>query len=137
MVTIMLALLQQEDGGGIAGLLGSLIYFAFIVMLIAAMWKIFAKAGKPGWAAIVPIYNTIVLLQIIGRPLWWIVLLFIPVANLVVLVIAMIDLAKSFGKGMGFAVGLILLSPIFVPLLGFGDARYLGPAAATPATATA
>jgi hypothetical protein len=137
MITIMLSLLQQEDGGGIAGLFGSLLYFAFIVVLIAAMWKIFTKAGKPGWAAIVPIYNTIVLLQIIGRPLWWIVLLFIPIANLIVLVIAMIDLAKSFGKGMGFAVGLILLSPVFVPLLGFGDARYLGPAASTPAAATA
>jgi hypothetical protein len=137
MVTIMLALLQQEDGGGIAGLLGSLIYFAFIVLLIAAMWKIFAKAGQPGWAAIVPIYNIIVLLRIIGRPLWWIVLLFIPVANFIVLIISMIDLAKSFGKGTGFAIGLILLGPIFLPLLGFGDARYLGPAAATPAAATA
>jgi hypothetical protein len=137
MVTIMLALLQQEDGGGIAGLLGSLIYFAFIVLLIAAMWKIFAKAGQPGWAAIVPIYNIIVLLRIIGRPLWWIVLLFIPVANFIVLIISMIDLAKSFGKGTGFAIGLILLGPIFLPLLGFGDARYLGPAASTPVSATA
>jgi hypothetical protein len=137
MVTIMLALLQQEDGGGIAGLLGSLIYFAFIVLLIAAMWKIFAKAGQPGWAAIVPIYNIVVLLQIIGRPLWWIVLLFIPVANFIVLIISMIDLAKSFGKGTGFAIGLILLGPIFLPLLGFGDARYLGPAASTPVSATA
>lgn len=94
------------------------------------MWKIFAKAGKPGWACLVPFYNLIVLLEIVGRPLWWIVMLLIPFVNLVFVFIIAIDLAKSFGKGTGFAMGLIFLSPIFYLILGFGSARYHGPAAA-------
>lgn len=113
------------------GLVGGLLYLVLIVVLIAAMWKIFTKAGKPGWASIVPFYNIIVLLEIIGRPLWWFVMLLIPFVNLVFVFIIAIDLAKSFGKGTGFAMGLIFLSPIFYPILGFGSARYQGPAAAT------
>lgn len=113
------------------GLVGGLLYLVLIVVLVAAMWKIFTKAGKPGWASIVPFYNIIVLLEIVGRPLWWIVMLLIPLVNLVFVFIIAIDLAKSFGKGTGFAMGLIFLSPIFYPILGFGSARYQGPAAAT------
>ncbi len=93
------------------------------------MWKLYTKAGKPGWAPIIPIYNWVVLLEIVGRPLWWIILLLIPVVNFVILIIVAIDLAKSYGKGGGFAVGLILLTPIFVLMLAFGDAQYVGPAA--------
>lgn len=102
----------------------------FVLFLIATMWKIFTKAGKPGWAAIVPIYNYVVLLEIVGRPVWWIVLMLIPMVNFVVLIILMLDLAKSFGKSGGFAAGLILLLPIFLPVLAFGNAQYEGPAAA-------
>lgn len=115
----------------IIGGVGMLVYLVFIAILIIALWKIFAKAGKPGWAAIVPIYNAVVLLEIVGRPVWWIILMFIPFVNIVIAIILAIDLAKSFGKGGGFAAGLILLSPIFYPILGFGSAQYQGPAAAT------
>lgn len=113
------------------GLVGGLLYIVLIVVLVAAMWKIFVKAGKPGWAAIVPIYNIIVLLEIVGRPVWWIVLALIPFVNFVFIFIIAIDLAKSFGKGTGFALGLIFVAPVFYPILGFGSARYQGPAAAT------
>jgi len=120
---------QQNNGGGM-GILGMLIYLVVIVLLIAAMWQIFTKAGKPGWAAIIPIYNIIVLLEIVGRPWWWLLLLFVPIVNLVIAILMYIDLAKSFGKGVGFALGLLFLGFIFFPILGFGSARYLGPAAA-------
>ncbi len=112
------------------GLFGFLIWLTVIVISIASLWKIFTKAGKPGWAAIIPIYNFIVLLEIIGRPIWWIILLFIPCVNIVVSVIVFIDLAKSFGKDALFGIGLWLLGIIFLPILAFGSAEYQGPAAA-------
>jgi hypothetical protein len=100
----------------------------FVILMIAAMWMIFTKAGQPGWASIIPIYNWIVWCKIVGRPLWWVLLLFLCFP--IFFIILSIDLAKSFGKGGGFAVGLILLSPIFFPILGFGSATYQGPSAA-------
>lgn len=90
------------------------------------MWKIFTKAGKPGWAAIVPIYNLIVLLEIAGKPLWFIVLFFIPFANFVALILVAIGVAQAFGKSTGFGLGLAFLGPIFYPMLAFGDATYQG-----------
>src|SRR6266404_9335265 len=101
------------------------------VLMIAAFWKIFTKAGQPGWAAIIPIFNWIVWCKVAGRPLWWIVLLFICFP--VVYIILCIDTAKVFGKGGGFAVGLIFLPFIFFPVLGFGSAQYQG--ASKPITA--
>ena len=105
-----------------------IIYLAVVVFEIAALWKVFTKAGEPGWQAIIPIWNTIVLLKIIGRPAWWFILLLIPIVNIVIAIIMVVDLAKVFGKTGAFAVGLFLLSFIFVPILGYGDARYAGPA---------
>lgn len=108
------------------GFIGSLLYFAFIIGVIAAVWKTFEKAGKPGWAAIVPIYNIIIMLEIARKPLWWILLLFIPIVNLVIIILIMIEIAKNFGKEAGFGIGLAFLGFIFFPILGFGDAVYLG-----------
>jgi hypothetical protein len=122
------ALLASSGGGAII----VLIYIAVIVFEIAALWLVFAKAGRPGWAAIIPFYNYYVLLKLVGRPGWWLILYFIPIVNIVIWIIVAIDLSKSFGKTSGFAVGLILLAFIFIPILGFGSARYLGPAAAKP-----
>lgn len=119
--------------GGALALFGGmfmLFWLALVVIFIASAWKVFTKAGQPGWAAIIPIYNVIVLLQIVGRPLWWLILLFIPVVNFVIAILVYIDLAKSFGQGAGFAIGLLLLAPVFWPILGFGSSRYIGPAAA-------
>ena len=112
-----------------------IVMLAVLVVMLASLWKVFTKAGQPGWAVIVPIYNVVVLLKIVGRPLWWLILFLVPLVNFVIGIIVYIDLAKSFGKGVGFGVGLLLLSFIFFPILGFGDARYAGPAAATPARA--
>jgi ABC-type sulfate transport system permease subunit len=94
------------------------------VFFIAVMWRIFTKAGRPGWASIVPIYNVIVMLQIVNRPTWWIVLMLIPGVNVVIGIMVISDLAKSYGKGAGFAVGMIFLSFIFYPILAFGGAEY-------------
>jgi hypothetical protein len=100
------------------------VQLAMMLLLFAAWWRIFEKAGEPGWAAIVPIYNAILILKIAGKPLWWIVLMLIPFVGIVVGLIVLFALAKRFGKGAGFALGMIVLAPIFYPLLAWGDARY-------------
>jgi len=105
----------------------ALFYLAFIVFFIASMWKVFEKAGQPGWAAIVPIYNNYVLLKIGGKPGWWLIMLFIPFVNIIFAVWMVNMVSKSFGKSEGFTVGLVLLSFIFWPILGFGSAAYQGP----------
>lgn len=94
------------------------------VLLIAGYWKIFDKAGQPGWAAIVPIYNVYVMLKVVNRPGWWLLLYLIPVVNVIIHIIVALDTAKVFGKGTGFAVGLILIPGIFHVILGFGSAQY-------------
>ena len=131
-----LSLLAQMDGddtatavAGAAGLGLLMVQLVVSLVVIAGNWKVYSKAGKPGWACIIPVYNMVVLLEIVGRPIWWIVLLLIPCVNIVVLVILFVDLAKSFGKDGAFAAGLVLLSPIFILILGFGSAEYQGPAA--------
>ena len=100
------------------------------VLLIIAMWKIFTKAGKPGWASIIPIYNIVVMFQIIGLNPWLLLLYLIPVVNFVVAIVFSImqasRLSKAFGKGTGFAFGLFFLNPIFLLILGFGDSKYIG-----------
>ncbi len=108
------------------GAIVSVIYLAIVILMIAGMWKTFSKAGQPGWAAIIPIYNVIVLLQVAGKPVWWIILFLIPLVNLIVAILAYLALAEKFGKGAGFAVGLILLPFVFWPMLGFGDAQFQG-----------
>jgi hypothetical protein len=106
-----------------------LIMLAVMVLLIASAWIIFTKAGKPGWAAIVPIYNIWVMLEIVGRPGWWLILFLIPLVSLVIGIVVAIDLGKSFGKSTGFGLGLALLGFIFFPMLAFGDDTYRGPSA--------
>ena len=118
--------MEAGDGSEI-GIVGMLIGLAFIVLMIASAWKIYTKAGQPGWAAIIPIYNVIVLLKIIGKPWWWILGFLIPFVNFIVMILMAVNLAKVFGKGVGFAIGLILLSFIFYPILAFGDATYTAP----------
>ena len=108
---------------------------ALIVLEIAAMWKVFEKAGQPGWAAIIPIYNVIVLIQIAGKPVWWILLYLIPVVSFIIAIIVLHNISVNFGKGVGFTLGLLFLSPIFFPILAWGDAEYRGPAAGSPVPA--
>ncbi len=127
--------LAQSNAPQGQGMGTTIIEIALLVLLFAGMWKVFQKAGKPGWAAIIPIYNIIVLLQITGKPLWWIVLYFVPFVNLVAVVLVSIELAKRFGKGLGFGIGLVFLPFVFYPILGFGDATYGAAPAAAPAAA--
>jgi hypothetical protein len=116
----------------------SMIFALLIALLIiVAMWKVFTKAGQPGWASIIPIYNLYIWCKIVGRPWWWILLMLIPFVNFIICIILCIDLAKSFGKGVGFGIGLALLGIIFFPILGFGSAQYQGPAAGGLAPRTA
>lgn len=104
----------------------TVVYLAVAVLGIVAMWKIFEKAGEPGWAAIIPFYNLYVLFKITWGNGWKFLFLLIPIANVVFLIITMVKLAKAFGKSGGFAVGLIFLSVIFYCILAFGDAQYIG-----------
>jgi uncharacterized membrane protein YhaH (DUF805 family) len=133
MFTDISILAQSEgEGGGVIGLFISLLYLAVVVAVLIGYWKLFEKAGKPGWGAIIPIYNVILLLEMVGKPIWWIVLFLIPMVNFVVLILVGLELAKRFGQSAGFGIGLALLPFIFAPLLGFGDAKY--DAQAAPAT---
>ncbi len=116
-------LFAQDDLGG-GGAIFMIIWLAIVGVVIAGLWQTFSKAGKPGWGAIIPIYNVVLLLEIAGRPIWWILLLLIPFVNFIVAIIVGIDVARNFGKGVGFGLGLAILGFIFYPILGFGDARY-------------
>ena len=127
MLNVIAVLLQQDSGGnGINGATMGLIVLdvALIILMVAAMWTVFKKAGEPGWAALIPIYNIMVLLKIAGKPMWWVILMLIPFVNIIVLIIAIVGLARNFGKGAGFALGLVFLAPIFYPILAWGDAQY-------------
>lgn len=133
MITHLLPMLQEASEVSFKtssdiqlGTVPVLIGLAFILLMIVSVWKIFVKAGEPGWASIVPIYNAIVYLKIAGKPLWWIILLIIPFVNFIILILVVLGLAKNFGKGGGFAVGLLLLGFIFLPILAFGDAKFVG-----------
>ncbi len=104
-----------------------IICVVFAVIAIAGIWKAFKKAGQPGWACLIPIYNSYIMLKIGGKPGWWLLLFFIPVVNVVFAIWTMNMISKSFGKDEGFTAGLVFLGFIFWPILGFGDAQYQGP----------
>ena len=126
-VSAVLVPLQGTNGGG--GLLFLLVYLAILVAVVAGIWKAFEKAGEPGWAAIIPIYNVYVMVKISGNDWWWLLLFFVPLVNLLALLKISVDVAEQFGQGLGFGLGLGFLSFVFWPLLGFGDYQYRGPAA--------
>jgi hypothetical protein len=133
MVSHLVTLAQSNSsngGGGMVAMFMLLVQLAIMAVVIAGIWKVFTKAGHPGWAAIVPLYNLYIMTKIVGRPWWWMLLCFIPFLGIIPAIILMWDLARSFGKDALFTVGLVLLSPIFMCVLGFGRAQYQGPAAA-------
>jgi hypothetical protein len=115
-----------SSGSGTRGLL---FFLAIFVFYSVAGWKVFAKAGEPGWGVFVPIYNLYLICKIAGRPEWWVILFFIPLVNVVIWLIVALDVAKAFAKGPGFGLGLWLLGFIFVPILGYGSSQYARPAA--------
>ena len=116
-----------------AGLMGIILlpFIIAMVIMIIANWKIFTKAGREGWKSIIPVYNNWVLFEIAGMNGAMSLLLFVPIANVVMSIICFLNLAKVFGKDTGFAVGLILLNPIFMLILAFGKDKYLGESYAT------
>lgn len=102
-----------------------IVQLALSLLMIISVWKVFSKAGQPGWAVLVPFYNVYVFLKVAGKPGWWMaIILLVPVANLIFAIMALAGMAKNFGKGGGYVVGLILLPIIFYPILGFGSAQY-------------
>lgn len=130
-MTSLVALMVQQNGfdgsstmGAGMGVGFAIFWLAIVVLMVASLWKVFEKAGEPGWAAIIPIYNLIVLLKIAGKPAWWFLLMLIPIVNFIVAIIVIMSLARNFGKGTGFGVGLLLLAPVFYPMLAWGDATY-------------
>jgi hypothetical protein len=131
MMTIIPALLLQTEGGSAAGsVVGSvlmIVMLAIALVFLVAWWKVFVKAGQPGWAVLIPIYNLYILLKIAGKPGWWILLCLIPLVNLVALVLVSIAVAKAFGKSAAFGViMLFLLGGLGSLILGYGKARYQG-----------
>lgn len=96
-----------------------------MALMIISMWKIFVKANKPGWAAIVPFYNSYVMVEIAKKPTWWFGMMFVPLANFVFIIMIINGLVKNFGKSEGFTVGVIFLPYVFFPILAFGDAKYI------------
>ena len=100
------------------------VYLVVIAVVIAGVWLAFVKAGAPGWASIIPIFNLYVMVKMAGREGWWVILFFVPLVNIVVVFIVYIAIAERFGKSAGFGVGMVLLSFVFWPILGFGDAEW-------------
>jgi hypothetical protein len=135
MSSTLAVLLQNEGSGPVPRMFGGmalLFWLAVGVVIIVGGWKMFEKAGQPGWAIIIPIYNAYILLKIAGRPGWWLILYLIPVVNFVIAIIVAIDIARSFGQSAVFGFFLLfLLCGIGYLILGFGDYQYQGPAAAT------
>ena len=105
-------------------MLGSIIYLAIVVLVIAGIWKTFEKAGQPGWGSLIPIYNIYLMTQIAQKPGWWVIMFFIPLVNIVFAFMMYNEIAKKFGQGIGYTIGLFLLPFVFFPLLGFGEATY-------------
>lgn len=121
-------LLQEETVGYVTLFLFlGIFFFGFLAIYIVAGWKIFVKAGRPGWEILIPFYNLYVCMKIVGKPGWWAILMFIPYIGMVWHVWSFNMLSKSFGKDEGYTVGLVFLSFVFLPILAFSDAEYLGP----------
>ena len=114
----------SSAGGGIAGLLFSVIELGIFIVLIAAFWRIFTKAGQPGWMSLIPILNIYILLKIAGKPGWWLILMLIPIVNIVIWILTALAVAENFGKSGGFVIGMVLVPIVFYPILAFGDAQY-------------
>jgi len=115
----------------------SLFSIVLAILILVALWKIFTKAGKPGWAIIVPVYNIWVLFEIVGYPGWWSVLSFVPIANFfttIMIFVSYFKLGKLFGKGTGFSICLVLFPYITLPILGFGKSQFSGAPIQSPTT---
>ncbi len=101
------------------------LYLGIIGLVLVSHWKIFVKAGKPGWASIVPIYSIVVLVEIVKKPSIWVLYLILPIVNIIFMIKLSLELARVFGKDDAFGLGLFFLPFIFMPMLAFGEALYM------------
>ena len=101
-----------------------IIEIIWIVLVIAGTWKTFVKADKPGWGAIIPFYNTYLMIKVAGRPGWWLILFFIPFVNIIMWLIVALGISENFGHGAGFGILLWFFAPIMFLVLGFGGSEY-------------
>jgi len=128
---MLLTSADSSAASSASSIIGGIIGLAIAVLYIAALWKIFVKAGKPGWAAIIPIYNYVVLLNITGHSGWWLLVGLIPGVDIIFIIVFSIivywDLGKAFGRSVLFRLGLIFLYPIFILILAFDSSKYIGP----------
>ena len=115
---------EASAGSAIGGLIFLVVYFGIIIFILASLWKVFAKAGQPGFYAIIPIFNGYIMTKIAGKEWYWFLLFFVPMINLIAVIVVSLALAERFGKSAAFGIGLAFLSPIFMPILAFGDAQY-------------
>ncbi len=119
----LMTLLAQNDHGS-GGTIFLLVYLVILAVILAGCWKMFVKAGQPGWGILIPIYNAYLMIKVAGRPGWWLILMFIPLVNIIVGIVVTVDIARNFGKGIGFVLGMVFFGFIFYPILGFGSAEY-------------
>jgi hypothetical protein len=129
-LALMAPVFQQSDGGGSAA--AALPGLIIGIFAIVCLWRVFGKAGEPGWYAIIPIWNAIVMLKIAGKPWWWIFLFFIPILNIVLFVMAMLGFGRAFGKGGAFSFFLLFCFQIIgIAIIAFDSSRYVGPGGET------
>jgi Family of unknown function (DUF5684) len=126
----VLSVVTSTLASSTAGVVVVIVLFALVlgVVQLAGLWKVYTKGGERGWAVLIPFYNYWCMLRIVGRPGWWLLLYFIPIVNIVIAIVILWDLVKSFAKSAGWFAGLLLLPFIFYPILGFGESQYAGPA---------
>jgi len=110
-----------ERAGAAASTTTSLMLLAAVLLTIAAIWKVFERAGEPGWAVLVPFYNLYVLTKVAQVSGWWVLAMFIPFLGIVAAFVIAIGVAKRFGKSSGFGIGIALLPFLFYPMLAWGD----------------
>ena len=122
--------MSPESPDLIVSLVPLLVIIPFAIFMIVSGWKVYTKAGQPGWACLVPIYNLYIWIKIAGRPGWWIFLFLIPIVSLVISILVSIEVCRAFGKGIGFALLMIFLPFIALPILACGSAVYTAPAPA-------
>jgi hypothetical protein len=103
------------------------LYAVFVLFFAVVHWKIYTKAGRPGWESLIPIYNFYIFGKISGRSGWWLLRLLIPIAGIYFAIVLIRSFARSFGQGVGFTVGLLFLGIIFYPMIAFGNIKYVGP----------
>ena len=115
-----------SSAGGVGGGFFSLLYIAFYVLAFIGLWKMFVKAGHPGWGAIIPFYNLYLLLKVARRPGWWLILFFIPLVNIIIWLVVALDVSRNFGHGAGYGILLWIFPYIMFIVLGWGTDQYRG-----------